>query len=208
MSAIDRISGRALPMRGDSIDTDRIMPARFLRAITFSGLEDHLFEDDRREADARASAGGRPAGGRPHPFSDPAYVGASVLLVNANFGCGSSREHAPQALHRWGIRAVVGESFSDIFFSNSVALGLPCVSIPHDAAEALMTLVEQDPALALDVSLSGMRVTARGASYPLALAASARESFLTGHWDATGLLLREPEAIARVAGALPYVTGF
>jgi 3-isopropylmalate/(R)-2-methylmalate dehydratase small subunit len=201
MSAIDRVSGRALPMRGDSIDTDRIMPARFLRAITFSGLEAHLFEDDRREAESRA-------GGRPHPFSDPAYAGASVLLVNANFGCGSSREHAPQALHRWGIRAVVGESFSEIFFSNSVALGMPCVSIARDAVEALMTLVEQDPAVFVDVSLPEMQVTVGGTSYPLVLPGSARESFLTGHWDATGLLLREPEAIARVAGALPYVTGF
>jgi 3-isopropylmalate/(R)-2-methylmalate dehydratase small subunit len=203
MSVIDRVAGRALPVRGDSIDTDRIMPARFLRAITFSGLEDHLFEDDRREAESRLGAGGRS-----HPFSDPAYAGASVLLVNANFGCGSSREHAPQALHRWGIRAVVGESFSEIFFSNSVALGLPCVSVSGEAATALMTLVEQDPAVTIGVSLTDMRVTARGTSYPLLLPASARDSFLNGHWDATGLLLREPEAIARVAGALPYVTGF
>jgi 3-isopropylmalate/(R)-2-methylmalate dehydratase small subunit len=204
MSAIDRVSGRALPMRGDSIDTDRIMPARFLRAITFSGLEEHLFEDDRREADARAKVGN----GRPHPFSDPAYAGATVLLVNANFGCGSSREHAPQALHRWGIRAVVGESFSEIFFSNSVARGIPCVAVTRDAAGALMTLVETNPAAVVDVSLSEMRVSAGGDSYRVELAASARESFLTGHWDATGLLLREPEAITRVASALPYVTGF
>jgi 3-isopropylmalate/(R)-2-methylmalate dehydratase small subunit len=204
MSAIDRVSGRALPMRGDSIDTDRIMPARFLRAITFTGLEEHLFEDDRREADARANAGN----GKPHPFSDPAYAGATVLLVNANFGCGSSREHAPQALHRWGIRAVVGESFSEIFFSNSVALGIPCVAVSRDAVDALMTLVEKDRGTIIDVSLSDRRVSAGGTIHPIALPASARESFLTGHWDATGLLLREPEAIARVAGALPYVTGF
>jgi 3-isopropylmalate/(R)-2-methylmalate dehydratase small subunit len=203
VSAIDRVSGRALPMRGESIDTDRIMPARFLRAITFTGLEDHLFEDDRREADAKVSAGGQP-----HPFSNPAHAGASILLVNANFGCGSSREHAPQALHRWGIRAVVGESFSEIFFSNSVALGMPCVSLARDAVDALMTLVEQDAAVVLEVSLSEGWVTASGTQYPIALPASARESFLTGHWDATGLLLREPEAIARVADALPYVTGF
>jgi 3-isopropylmalate/(R)-2-methylmalate dehydratase small subunit len=204
MSAIDRVSGRALPMRGDSIDTDRIMPARFLRAITFTGLEAHLFEDDRREADARVRAGN----GTAHPFSEPAYAGATVLLVNANFGCGSSREHAPQALHRWGIRAVVGESFSEIFFSNSVALGIPCVAVTREAAGALMALVENDPTAVVDVSLSEMRVSAGGARYPLDLPASARESFLTGHWDATGLLLREPEAIARVASALPYVTGF
>jgi 3-isopropylmalate/(R)-2-methylmalate dehydratase small subunit len=204
MSVIDRVSGTALPLPGDSIDTDRIMPARFLRAITFSGLEEHLFEDDRREADARVSAGA----GRPHPFSDPAYASATVLLVNANFGCGSSREHAPQALHRRGIRAVVGESFSEIFFSNSVALGLPCVTVSRDAIGALMTLVEQKPSTSLDLSLTDMLVAAGGTGYPLNLPDSARESFLTGHWDATGLLLREPDAIARVATALPYVTGF
>jgi 3-isopropylmalate/(R)-2-methylmalate dehydratase small subunit len=204
VSVIDRVSGTALPLRGDSIDTDRIMPARFLRAITFSGLEAHLFEDDRREVDARANAGA----GRPHPFSDPAYASATVLLVNANFGCGSSREHAPQALHRRGIRAVVGESFSEIFFSNSVALGLLCVAVSRDAVGALMTLVERSPSTGVDVSLTEMRVTAGGTGYPLDLPDSARESFLTGHWDATGLLLREPDAIARVANALPYVTGF
>jgi 3-isopropylmalate/(R)-2-methylmalate dehydratase small subunit len=204
VSVIDRVSGTALPLRGDSIDTDRIMPARFLRAITFSGLEAHLFEDDRREVDARAHAGA----GRPHPFSDPAYASATVLLVNANFGCGSSREHAPQALHRRGIRAVVGESFSEIFFSNSVALGLPCVAVSRDAVGALMTLVEQNPSTSVDVSLTEKLVTAGGTGYPLTLPGSARESFLTGHWDATGLLLREPDAIARVANALPYVTGF
>jgi 3-isopropylmalate/(R)-2-methylmalate dehydratase small subunit len=204
MSAIDRISGTALPLRGDSIDTDRIMPARFLRAITFSGLEAHLFEDDRRAVDARAQAGD----GRLHPFSDPAYAKAAVLLVNANFGCGSSREHAPQALHRRGIRAVIGESFSEIFFSNAVALGLPCATASREAIEALMTLVEQESSIRLELSLSELRVASGETSYPIAMPGDARESFLTGQWDATGLLLREPDAIARVAAALPYVSGF
>jgi 3-isopropylmalate/(R)-2-methylmalate dehydratase small subunit len=204
VSAIDRISGTGLPLRGDSIDTDRIMPARFLRAITFSGLETHLFEDDRREADARARTGKS----EPHAFSNPAYATAAVLLVNANFGCGSSREHAPQALHRRGFRAVIGESFSEIFFSNAVALGLPCAMAPREAVDALMTLVERDPSQRLDVSLGGMSVAAGGTSYPLTMPGDARESFLTGQWDATGLLLREPEAIARVAAALPYISGF
>jgi 3-isopropylmalate/(R)-2-methylmalate dehydratase small subunit len=204
MSAIDRISGTALPLRGDSIDTDRIMPARFLRAITFSGLEAHLFEDDRREVDARSAADG----GRLHPFSDPAYARAVVLLVNANFGCGSSREHAPQALHRRGIRAVVGESFSEIFFSNAVALGLPCATVSRDAVEALMTLVEKEPSIRLELSLSDMRVGSGETGYRVTIPGDARASFLSGQWDATGLLLREPEAIARVAAALPYVTGF
>src|SRR4029450_7186477 len=130
---IRHISGTALPLRGDSIDTDRIIPARFLRSVSFEGLEKHLFEDD------RAQANGRP------PISNTAYAGSAILLVNANFGCGSSREHAPQSIRRWGIRAVVGESFSEIFFGNSVALGMPCVTASHDDIERLMTEVEAAP---------------------------------------------------------------
>jgi 3-isopropylmalate/(R)-2-methylmalate dehydratase small subunit len=204
MSAIDRIAGTALPLRGDSIDTDRIMPARFLRAITFSGLEAYLFEDDRIEVDARAAKNG----GRLHPFSDPAYAASTILFVGKNFGCGSSREHAPQALYRRGVRAVVGESFSAIFFSNSVAIGLPCVTATQEAMEALLASAEREPASQFDVSLSELRITGRDGSYAIELPANARESFLTGQWDATGLLLEDPEAIARVAKALPYVTGF
>ena len=116
MSTINKISGRALPVRGDDLDTDRIMPARFLRAVTFENLEKHLFEDDR-------------ATNPKHPVGDSRYAGATILLVNRNFGCGSSREHAPQGIYRWGIRAIVGESFSEIFFGNAVALGVPCVSV-------------------------------------------------------------------------------
>ncbi|HXH07218.1 MAG TPA: 3-isopropylmalate dehydratase small subunit, partial [Vicinamibacterales bacterium] len=152
---IARVEGRALPLRGDNIDTDRIVPARFLRAVTFEGLEQHLFEDDRREQDARAAA----TGGRPHPFSDPAYRGATVLLVQANFGCGSSREHAPQALVRRGLRAIVGESFSEIFFGNALALGLPCVTVPREAVERLLARAEADPAAVVRVDLEALTVT-------------------------------------------------
>jgi 3-isopropylmalate/(R)-2-methylmalate dehydratase small subunit len=204
MTQIDRLVGTGLPLRGDSIDTDRIMPARFLRAITFSGLEAHLFEDDRREVDARAAAGR----GSLHPFSDPAYARASILLVNANFGCGSSREHAPQALHRRGIRAVVGESFSGIFFSNSLALGMPCVTASREAVERLMSLVERRPSTPVALSLSEMLVAVPGEHVPIALAAAARESFRTGEWDVTGRLLEATEAAGQVAMTLPYIVGF
>jgi 3-isopropylmalate/(R)-2-methylmalate dehydratase small subunit len=204
MSCIDRISGTALPLRGDIIDTDRIMPARFLRAITFSGLEAHLFEDDRREADARAAAGE----GKLHPFSDPAFANATILIVGANFGCGSSREHAPQALFRRGLRAIVGDSYSEIFFSNSVALGLPCVRASRDVLDKLMTAIELEPSTIVEISLSEMQLMAGSERHAISLPPGTRESFLTGHWDATGLLLREPDAIARVAERLPYVTGF
>jgi 3-isopropylmalate/(R)-2-methylmalate dehydratase small subunit len=182
-------------MRGDNIDTDRIIPARYLRAITFEGLEAHLFEDDRQQAPG-------------HPFANPAYQGASVLLVNANFGCGSSREHAPQAIRRWGIRAVVGQSFSEIFFGNSVALGLPCVTASPEAVGALMDLVERDPAAEMALDLDGLEVTAAGRAYPIALPAAARDGFLTGQWDATGLLLDRYEEVEAVGRRLPYVTEF
>src|SRR5882762_11328209 len=120
MAKITSVTGRGLPLRGDDLDTDRIMPARFLKAVSFEGLERHLFEDDRAADPA-------------HAFNDPRYTGASILVVNTNFGCGSSREHAPQGLVRAGIRAVVGESFSEIFQGNAAILGLPCFRADHDA---------------------------------------------------------------------------
>jgi 3-isopropylmalate/(R)-2-methylmalate dehydratase small subunit len=196
---IQAIEGRALPLRGDNIDTDRIIPARFLRAITFEGLEQHLFEDDRKQLEA--------AGVR-HPMADPTYAGAAILLVNANFGCGSSREHAPQAIRRSGIRAVVGQSFSEIFFGNSVALGMPCVTTDAATVSALMRSVEQDPTTHVAVDLDRMRVAAGGTSYPIDLPPGARESFLEGTWDATGLLLHQFDEVEAVAKRLPYVAGW
>ena len=184
-----------MPMRGDNIDTDRIIPARYLRAITFEGLEAHLFEDDRQQAPD-------------HPFANPVYKGASVLLTNANFGCGSSREHAPQAIRRWGIRAVVGQSFSEIFFGNSVALGLPCATASPEAVGALMDVVERDPAAEIVVDLDGLTVTAAGRAHTIAIPHGARDAFLSGQWDATGLLLDRYEEVEAVGRRLPYVTGF
>jgi 3-isopropylmalate/(R)-2-methylmalate dehydratase small subunit len=197
---IREISGTALPLRGVSIDTDRIIPARFLRSVSFEGLEDHLFEDDRIQADAAAPGS--------HPMSNPAYAGSSILLVNANFGCGSSREHAPQSIRRWGIQAVVGESFSEIFFGNSVALGLPCLSASHADMERLMTLVEGAASTVLSLDIAGETISGAGVTASVTLPAAARESFLEGTWDVTGMLLDRFEEVEAVAGRLPYVTGW
>jgi 3-isopropylmalate/(R)-2-methylmalate dehydratase small subunit len=192
---LTRISGTALPLRGDNIDTDRIIPARFLRSVSFEGLEQHLFEDDRAQAAS-------------HPFANPAYDGAAILVVNANFGCGSSREHAPQAIRRRGIRAVVGESFSEIFFGNSVALGMPCASVAPEHARALQEAAISDPAATLTLDLTAMRVVVGDMAIPVQLPNAARESFLDGSWDATGLLLERYDDVRVVAGRLPYISGW
>ena len=191
---ITRISGRAIPLSGHDIDTDRIMPARYLRVVSFEGLEQHLFEDDRKTDAA-------------HPFNDARYAGATILVVNGNFGCGSSREHAPQGLARYGIKAIVGESFSEIFFGNSVALGMPCVSADPSTLATLMQLVEADPSTELRVDLDTMRVSAGATAHMITLPAAARESFQDGTWDATGLLLDRFEEVEAVAARLPYVGG-
>ena len=193
---ITGVSGRALPIRGDNIDTDRIIPARFLRSVSFEGLEQHLFTDDRAQApDA-------------HPLSNPAFAGARVMFVEANFGCGSSREHAPQAIQRYGIQALVGVSFSEIFFGNSVALGLPCASVAAAEARRLIEAAEKDPSAVFTLDLAAMRVAGAGLQCEVSMPAAARESFLTGSWDATGLLLDRFEEVQAVAARLPYLHAF
>jgi 3-isopropylmalate/(R)-2-methylmalate dehydratase small subunit len=194
------IVGTGLPLRGDNIDTDRIIPARFLRSVSFDGLEQHLFADDRAQADAVSP--------NTHPISNPRYSGASILLVNANFGCGSSREHAPQAIRRRGFTAVAGQSFSEIFFGNAVALGMPCVTAAAADIETLMRQVEQDAGLLLGLDLSRMVMKGGDREMNVALPAPARDAFLNGSWDATGLLLDRFDEVARVARRLPYVAGW
>ena len=184
-----QITGRGIPVTGNDIDTDRIIPARFLKSVSFEGLEQRLFEDE-----------------RDHSLRNPAYASARVMLVNANFGCGSSREHAPQAIYRRGIRAVVGQSFSEIFFGNSVALGLPCPTASRESLDALMAAVEQNPSTEIVVDLQSMRISAQGRSYELTLPSAARESFLDGSWDATGLLLEDFDQVRAVAAKLPYTS--
>jgi 3-isopropylmalate/(R)-2-methylmalate dehydratase small subunit len=194
---VGEIRGTAIPVRGDDIDTDRIIPARFLKSVSFEGLEDHLFEDDRREVDAA-----RP---NTHPVSNPAYRTATIMLVQGNFGCGSSREHAPQAIRRRGVRVVIGESFSEIFFGNSLALGMPCPTASRESIAALMALVEQQPSTELVVDLASLRVSADGRAFELSMPAGAREALLDGSWDATGQLLEDFERVREVAARLPYI---
>ena len=196
---VDKISGRAIPLRGHDIDTDRIIPARFLKCVSFEGLETHAFEDDRKQLEER---------GQVHAFSNPRYAGARILIVNGNFGCGSSREHAPQALQRWGIRAVIGESFSEIFFGNSVALSMPCLTVTAQDAEALLSAVESNPQAEMMVSVADQSVEVNGKKYQASIPAGAREAFTAGTWDATGLLLDDFDQVQAVASRLPYVAGF
>ncbi len=193
ISRIERVAGRALPLRGHDIDTDRIIPARYLKSVSFEGLERHVFADDRSD----------PA----HAFNQPQYQGARVLLVHRNFGCGSSREHAPQALQRWGIRAIVGEGYSEIFFGNSVQLGLPCLTLAHDPIGQLMSAVEANPALVVNVDVRGLTVHAGDQQWRATMPPSAHEALVTGLWDGTGLLLADFNQVTALAATLPYVTG-
>jgi len=196
---ITRIEGTGLPLRGNNIDTDRIIPARFLRSVTFEGLENHLFEDDVAQATER---------GTPHPIADDKYRTASILVVNGNFGCGSSREHAPQAIRRKGFRAVVGESFSEIFFGNSVAMGMPCLTAAPADIQRLQGAIDAEPSLPIVVDLEAQRVRCGGWEMAASLPAAARESFLDGSWDGTALLLDRFEEVERTASRLPYVAGW
>jgi len=195
MSAILKIEGNGLPLRGHDIDTDRIMPARFLRAVSFEGLERHLFEDDRA-----ADAG--------HPFNDPRYRGAAILVVNANFGCGSSREHAPQGLARAGIRAVVGESFSEIFRGNAAIIGLPCLAADHASIDALQRLIESSPDVAIDVDVGAGIVRAGQLQFTATQPPALRDAFVSGQWNPTAMLLEHFEEVQAVAARLPYIKGF
>ena len=197
--AVRRVQGRAIVVRGDDIDTDRVMPARFLKAVTFEGLEQHLFEDDRAEAAARGAV---------HPFDDPARRGASILFVGRNFGCGSSREHAPQAIARWGIRAIVGESFAEIFFGNALMLGLPCVSVDRSRLALIADGVTADSRLEVVVDLEAGNVMAGNFGTSALMPETARQALMTGGWDATAMLLEDSDAVKRVADKLPYISGF
>ena len=195
------ISGTAVPVRGNDIDTDRIIPARFLKTVVFEGLGEHAFEDDRSQLTEK---------GKLHPFDDPRFAGARVLVVNKNFGCGSSREHAPQALARWGkgIAAVVGESFAEIFFGNCIALGVPCVTVDSAAAESLMSVIERAPGTELRVDLGAKAVVAGDRSYGLTIPDGPRKQLLEGRWDSTAELVAQKDQVVATAARIPYFRGF
>jgi 3-isopropylmalate/(R)-2-methylmalate dehydratase small subunit len=193
------IEGRAVPVAGHDVDTDRIIPARFLKAISFEGLEAHVFEDDRQQA--------RQKGGL-HPFDQPAFQGARILFVNRNFGCGSSREHAPQALKRWGIDVVIGESYSEIYFGNSLALGMPCLSVPHKDADWLIAQAEANPQANVSVDVTALTISMGDRVIKAQMPKSAQEALITGAWDATGALLEDFDRVKATASRLPYVAGF
>ena len=198
---VTSVTGHPVPLRGNDIDTDRIIPARFMTAITFDGMGELAFYDVRFDADGKEVD---------HPMNDPKHraKGPQVAVVNKNFGCGSSREHAPQAMHRWGVHAIVGESFADIFFGNCVALGIPCLTLQAEDVEKLMSAVEQNPEIGLEVDVAAGEVRHGETTYSGTLPASAREQFLSGNWDATGALLSALPEVRSVAEKLPYTKGF
>jgi 3-isopropylmalate/(R)-2-methylmalate dehydratase small subunit len=171
------------------------MPARFLVAVSFEGLERHLFEDDRK-ADAR------------HPLNDPRYAGAAIVVVNANFGCGSSREHAPQGLVRAGIRAAIGESFSEIFQGNAAMLGMPCFVASHADIDRLQTLVEAAPQTPIAADVASGTVTAGTLTFSATLPPALRDAFLSGQWNPTAMLLENFDEVRVIAARLPYIRGF
>jgi 3-isopropylmalate/(R)-2-methylmalate dehydratase small subunit len=198
-SKINKISGRAIPVRGNDIDTDRIIPARYLKEITFSRMGEFPFYDERFD-----STGNK----KPHPFNDAKYDGASILFVNKNFGCGSSREHAPQALYRFGIKAIVGESFAAIFAGNCVAIGLPTVTVDPQQIENLMRAVESSPQAVFAIDLEAKTLVFGETRIPIDIPESHRKALTEGTWDSTSMLLGNLDKVKRTASRLPYVAGF
>jgi 3-isopropylmalate/(R)-2-methylmalate dehydratase small subunit len=187
MTQVKTVAGRGIPLRGDDIDTDRIIPARFLRCVTFDGLGEQVFADDRTQTSGQ------------HPFDQAQYQGAEILVVNRNFGCGSSREHAPQAIARWGVKALIGESFAEIFFGNCVAMGVPCVTASGEVVKTLQDRITADPHQSLTLDLDALTVTCGDYSAPVTLAPGPRQMFLEGNWDACGQLVAQAAAIQTTA---------
>jgi 3-isopropylmalate/(R)-2-methylmalate dehydratase small subunit len=195
LEQITQVTGQVVYVPGEDIDTDRIIPARFMKCVTFDGLGEFAFYDERKNADGSDKS---------HPLNDPRFLGARILLSGSNFGCGSSREHAPQALYRFGIRAVAAESFAEIFFGNSTTLGMPCVVMARQDIVALAGLVEEDPALLATLDLLEGKMSAADMDFKATLPDHAREALVRGRWDAIAELLENVPEISRVAGTLAY----
>ncbi len=195
LAEIKQVVGRGVHVPGDDIDTDQIVPARFLVSVTFDGLGPALFYDARHARDGAS---------KQHPLNDSRFQGATVLVVGKNFGCGSSREHAPQSIHKAGFRAILGESFAEIFFGNATTLGLPCLSLTRADLEELARAIERNPALDLTVDIERLEVHAGGRTYTGQLKASARDALVRGQWDPIAQLLEAPEAVRAAKERLPY----
>ena len=195
MDPVTTVAAPGIPLLADDIDTDRIIPARFLRCVTFDGLGDHAFEDDRAQDVT-------------HPFDDPRFAGGGVLIAGRNFGCGSSREHAPQSLMRAGVRAIVAESFAEIFAGNCTNLGVACVTAVRPDLERLVAAVAADPAAVVTVDLKDLTVRVGDLTVSVNMAESARDALLTGRYDFLAQLLEAKDEVAAAGARVPYLAGF
>ena len=189
---ISQISGKCISLIGNDIDTDRIIPARFLKCINFDSLGKSVFEDDRKTLKGA------------HPFDLKENQDSSILIVNSNFGCGSSREHAPQALMRWGIRAIIGESFAEIFYSNCIAIGIPCFTLPKKSIQNIQKH-NNNNSLFLEIDLKNSSAKSKDLNFNLEIKESTKKMFLSGEWDATATLLENSSLVERKFKELPYV---
>jgi 3-isopropylmalate/(R)-2-methylmalate dehydratase small subunit len=198
LEKITQITGRGVTVPGDDIDTDRIIPARFMKCVTFDGLGEYLFHDVRLNEDGSE---------RKHPLNEERFAGASILISGNNFGCGSSREHAPQAIYRAGFRAVIAEGFAEIFFGNSTQLGMPCVSASSDDLDTLRAAVNSDPSIEITIDVAAKEIRFQGKSISCEIREGARNALVNGKWDPLQDLLNGAEAVEAVAAGLPYMVG-
>ena len=194
---VDHVSGTGVPIRGNDIDTDQIIPARFMKVVTFDGLGQFAFFDQRFDDDDEQ---------KDHPMNEERFQDASVMVVNSNFGCGSSREHAPQALMRWGIDALVGESFAEIFAGNCLALGIPTVTADSETVTALQEWVEENPDGEIDVDVEAETVTYGDQTVDVTVDNAQRRALVDGVWDTTALMKSNAGAVREKAESLPYVS--
>jgi 3-isopropylmalate/(R)-2-methylmalate dehydratase small subunit len=197
LEKITQVAGTAIYVPGDDIDTDRIIPARFMKCVTFDGLGEFAFIDVRVDPTTGEKTH--------HPLNDPRFTGASILLSGSNFGCGSSREHAPQALYRYGFRAIVAESFAEIFFGNSTTLGMPCVVMTRGDIQAVAAIVEADPAAEVTIDLTERKLTVADMDFPITVPPHALEALTAGKWDAIADLLEAIPQVKDTAARLPYM---